>query len=85
MKIDLREYQFFSCIRMCDDLLLEIVLGDRLTVGQMALDHPVGVRIPVSQPHLSATSENPGIKACDRDKSGKIQGKIIYVMVLDSL
>src|SRR5262245_43849719 len=26
------------------------VLGDRLTVGRVALDHLIGVRIPVSQP-----------------------------------
>ena len=28
------------------------MLGDRLTVGRVALDHLIGVRIPVSQPNL---------------------------------
>ena len=28
------------------------LLGDRLTVGRVALDHLIGVRIPVSQPIL---------------------------------
>ena len=43
-------------------------MGDRLTVGQMALDHPVGVQIPVSQPLLLI--------------HGKLQSKAFYDLVL---
>jgi hypothetical protein len=32
-----------------------LLLGDRPTVGHMALDHGIGVRIPVSQPILGAS------------------------------
>ncbi len=47
-------------------------LGDRPTVGHMALDHGIGVRIPVSQP----TSGNHNRKGC--------LGATAHVMVVAS-
>ena len=37
------------------------LLGDRLTVGRVALDHLIGVRIPVSQPTLPPHPESSPI------------------------
>ena len=64
--------------RIPSPIVRPVPLGDRLTVGRVALDHLIGVRIPVSQPFPSgitfrSCASTRGISAPSNPGSGSIR------------
>jgi hypothetical protein len=59
------------------------LLGDRLVVGQLILDQPAGVRIPVPQPHSSSQRciwDISRARTLPRDRQGRGRSYLVACM-----